>query len=115
VTTGPTQLPTPRPTLRSFAPPTLPPTPPPAQRLRVVDPRDGSTTSEKQIVIRGFAPPNSTITHDIPLAFDEHTTADDRGRWSFTETLAEGENVFRFRVGDDRATEVTLTVYFVPV
>jgi hypothetical protein len=73
------------------------------------------TTSERSIVIRGRATPNATITHDIPLAFDEHAIADNRGRWSFTESLAPGENIFRFRVGDDRATEVTITVYCFPV
>jgi hypothetical protein len=80
-----------------------------------VDPPDGTTTTATEIVIRGFAPPNATITHDLPLAFDEHTTADARGRWAFAESLAPGENIFRFRLGDDRATELVLTVYCVPV
>jgi hypothetical protein len=71
--------------------------------------------SSSSIVIQGTALPNATITHDIPLAFDEHTIADAQGHWSFTETLSQGENKFLFRVGDDRSTEVTFTIFYVPV
>ena len=66
------------------------------------------------IAVRGLAQPGSTITHDIPLGFDEHTVADSQGRWSFVESLNQGENRFTFRVGDDRSTEVQLTVYYTP-
>jgi len=59
-----------------------------------------------------MASPNATITHDIPLWFDEHTIADATGLWSFSEALVPGENTFKFRVGDDSATEVTITVYY---
>ena len=65
-------------------------------------------------MILGLAQPNATITHDIPNWFDEHTTADANGQWSFNEPLNEGQNTFKFRVGDDMSTEVTLTVFYVP-
>ena len=81
----------------------------------ILSPRDGATVSTNPIVIRGRAAPGSTITHDIPLGFDEHTIADALGRWSFNETLAQGENKFVFRIGDDRSTEVTLTITYSPV
>jgi hypothetical protein len=80
----------------------------------LLDPADGTTTNQDSIVISGLAQPNATITRDVPMWFDEHTLADFYGRWSFTEPLSEGENTFKFRVADDTATEVTLTVYYSP-
>lgn len=143
-TPSPAPVPTPAPSLAPTPSPTLPPTPtpsptptrapsaspaplptaspplatvgptPPLVGLVIVQPADGSTTKENSVVISGLAQPNVTITHDIPNWFDEHTTTDNQGRWSFTESLAHGENTFRFRVGDDMATEVTLTLYYQP-
>jgi hypothetical protein len=77
-------------------------------------PANGSTTRDNPVVISGLAQPGATITHDVPMWFDEHTTADGTGHWSFTEPLNVGENTFMFRVGDDTATEVTLTLYYAP-
>jgi hypothetical protein len=54
------------------------------------------------------------ITRVVPFWFDEHTTADSAGRWSFVEQLNPGENTFTFRVADDSATEATLTLYYSP-
>jgi hypothetical protein len=92
----------------------VPPSGSPAVGLKIVKPTDGFTTRSNSIVISGTAQPNVTITRDVPLWFDEHVVADDRGRWSFTEPLNVGENTFTFRVGDDTATAVTLTVYYSP-
>lgn len=78
----------------------------------LLEPTDGVTTNENSIVISGLAQPNVTVTHDVPMWFDEHTVADEQGRWSFIEPLNEGENTFMFRVADDTATQVTLTVYY---
>jgi hypothetical protein len=39
---------------------------------------------------------------------DEHTLADAAGRWSMDVVIQAGENVLRFRIGDDRATELEL-------
>jgi hypothetical protein len=77
-----------------------------------IEPADGSTTTEGVIAVRGLAAPRSVITRDIPLWFDEHVTADSAGRWSFVLQLNEGQNTFKFRIGDDLATERTLTVYY---
>lgn len=63
------------------------------------------------MVVRGLAPPGSTITRDVPFWFDEHTVADEGGRWSFALGLNVGENVFTFRVADDLSTAQTLTIY----
>ena len=62
--------------------------------------------------MRGLSQPGAPITQDVPLFFDNHTTADAYGQWSFDVTLNQGWNAFRFRVGDDAATEVTVNVYF---
>lgn len=80
----------------------------------VLDPANGTTTHSNSVVITGLAQPNTTVTRDVPLWFDEHTTADQDGHWSFVEPLNKGENTFMFRVADDTATEVTLTVYYSP-
>jgi len=69
---------------------------------------------ERVVIVRGLAAPGTTVTRDVPMWFDEHTIADVAGRWSFVEPLNEGENTFKFRVADDTATEVTLTVYYSP-
>jgi hypothetical protein len=63
-------------------------------------------------VVRGLAQPGATVTREIPFWFDEHATADARGRWSFVVGLAGTENRFTFRVGDDFATRLTLTVFY---
>jgi hypothetical protein len=64
--------------------------------------------------VRGLAPPGSVVTRDIPMWFDDHDVADEDGRWSFTVQLAVGENVLKFRVGDDVSSERTLTITYKP-
>ncbi len=91
------------------------PSPSPVVGLVITSPLDGSTVTSSPVVIEGLAPPNSPITHDIPLNFDEHTTADAQGNWSFTEPLNKGENTFKFRIDDDMDTEITLTVVYSPL
>jgi len=79
----------------------------------ILEPADGQSISERVVIVRGVASPGSVITRDIPLWFDEHVVADSAGRWSFVLELNGGQNTFMFRVGDDRATETSLTVYYV--
>jgi hypothetical protein len=67
---------------------------------------------ERAIVVRGLAQPGATVTREIEFWFDEHVVADARGRWSFALGLADGENVFTFRLADDFASRQTLTVYY---
>ena len=120
-TPTPTLAPTPTASLPALPPPTptptLAPTPTqaPAEGFEILEPQDGATVHETSIQISGVAPPGATVTHDIPMWFDEHTIADGKGRWSFVENLAVGENKFMFRVGDDVASEVTITVFCAPV
>ena len=82
--------------------------------LVILEPANGATTSERAIVVRGLARPGTVVTRDVPLWFDEHTTTDSTGHWSFIEQLNPGENSFTFRVADDRSTETTLVVYYTP-
>ena len=63
------------------------------------------------MIVRGLAAPGTTVTRDVPMWFDEHTVADNAGRWSFVVQLAIGDNSFTFRVGDDVATAHTLSVH----
>ncbi|HUS21069.1 MAG TPA: hypothetical protein VMZ66_03550 [Aeromicrobium sp.] len=126
-TPSPTPSPSPSPTLSSSPSPSPTPTPTsplipspsplgtvgpvvPETGLLIVEPADGSTTFEDVVIVRGLAAPGSEITRDVPFWFDEHTTADSVGRWSFVLSLNTGANSFTFRVGDDRATDRTLTI-----
>lgn len=120
-TPSPTPTPTPLATPFPTPPPTPPPTPSPAADptapafgLIILEPVDGSTSAEQTIVVRGLTQPGATVTHDIPFWPDEHTVADAAGRWSFVETLNLGQNIFRFRVADNVASEVPLTVFYAP-
>jgi len=78
----------------------------------VLEPVDGSTVAQSTITVRGLSQPNAPITQDIPFWFDNHTTADAAGQWSFDVTLSPGLNVLKFRVDDQYDTLVTLNVYF---
>ena len=77
----------------------------------VTDPIEGSSTVERVVIVRGLAAPGATITREIPMWFDEHTIADNAGRWSFVLQLAIGDNSFTFRIGDDVSTARTLNVH----
>ena len=77
-----------------------------------MEPVDGATVDEHLVVVRGLARPGSVITRDIPFWFDDHTTADSAGRWSFAVSLTEGENVLTFRMGDDMSTARQLTLTY---
>src|SRR5437773_1331298 len=88
------------PTPSSTPTPTPGPTPPPAG-LIILSPADGAVVNVGGIVVEGLAAPGSPITWDRPLWFDDHTTADAHGYWSFVVGLNVGDNVLTFRVGDD--------------
>jgi hypothetical protein len=123
LTPGPTPSPTPSPTptpspMPSPTPSPLPtPTPgptPPASGLIIIEPLDGSVVSVPAVRVAGLASPGSTITWDRPWWFDDHTTADSAGYWSFAISLGLGDNVMTFRVGDDSSTARTITVRYQP-
>jgi hypothetical protein len=80
--------------------------------LIILEPSDGSSTAERLITVHGLAQPGATITQDILLWPDNHTTADANGQWSFPETLNPGWNLLKFRIGDQYETAVTVSVYY---
>jgi hypothetical protein len=118
-TAPPTAPPTvpPTPTARAILTPTPAPTPQPnaVAGLVIVDPPPGATVSDRSVIISGLAPAGAPVTRDVPGWFDEHTVADRQGHWAFAESLRDGENTFKFRIGDDPSTEVQLTVFYSPV
>lgn len=121
LTPGPTPSPTPTPSPSPSPSPTPSPLPtptpgptPPASGLIIIEPLDGSVVSVPAVRVAGLASPGSTITWDRPWWFDDHTTADSAGYWSFAISLGLGDNVMTFRVGDDSSTARTITVRYQP-
>jgi hypothetical protein len=78
----------------------------------VLDPIDGSTVATGTITVRGLSQPNAPITQDVPLWFDNHTTAGSDGQWSLDVALSPGWNALKFRVDDQYDTAVTVNVYY---
>ena len=114
-TAPPTPTRAPSPTIRPTSTPQPSPTVPPITAgLVILEPADGEIVDERTVAVRGLGPPGATITLDIPFWFDEHTTADRRGRWSFSIDLVPGENEFTFRIGDDTQTSRTIRVVYKP-
>jgi hypothetical protein len=111
-TATPTPSPSPSPTPYPTLAPTPTPSPAPLVGLVIVDPLDRSTATSPTITVHGVAKPGAAITQDVPMWFDNHTTANASGQWSFDVSLNQGWNAFRFRVGDDSTTEVTLNLYY---
>lgn len=105
----------PLPTVEPTADP-LPEPPPPTREpyvgLAIDFPGDGEVVRSRVINIVGTAPPGATITRDIPLWFDEHTTVRADGIWMLPVQLTEGENPLTIRIGDDRSTEIRFTVTY---
>lgn len=106
----PTVPATPRPT--PTPDPTLEPTLEPQLGLTFDFPYDGDVLSDADINVIGRAPPGSTITRDVPMWFDDHTLTRDDGIWMMPIHLDDGQNLLRFRIGDDRSTEQLITVTY---
>ncbi len=125
-TLEPTEQPAPTPTHEPTAAPTPEPTATPAPTpqpteaptvptgLVIAYPSDGQVVAEGSITVFGLAPPGATITRDIPMWFDDHTTAQVDGTWSMPAQLGQGSNTLRFRIGDDRSTEQVITIVYQP-
>ena len=96
----------------TLAPVATPATGLPVYGLTILSPADGTVVSVGGVVVEGVAAPGSPITWDRPMWFDDHTVADASGRWSFVIGLNPGDNVLTFRVGDDLATALTITVRY---
>ena len=91
------------------------PTPPnQSVGLTLVFPRGGEVLHQGQINVVGTGPPGGTLTRDIPLWFDDHVTVHADGTWLVPVSLGVGENVLRFRIGDDRSTEQVVNVTYRP-
>ncbi|HEY7589756.1 MAG TPA: zinc ribbon domain-containing protein [Candidatus Limnocylindrales bacterium] len=99
--------------------PTPTPTPsaaptPPITGIAIISPTDGQQVATKDVTVIGMAPPGLTITRDVSLAPDQHTTADGTGHWAMTVGLKDGENKLTFRIGDDQSTKKTIRVIYTP-
>jgi hypothetical protein len=82
--------------------------------LTIQSPTDGQQLATKEVTVIGLAPPGLGITRDVSFGLDQHATADGTGHWAMSVGLNEGENKLKFRIGDDRSTEVTLRVIYTP-
>lgn len=80
--------------------------------LRITDPANGSTVSSKSVTVRGSAPAGATVTQDISLGPDQHTTADASGNWQLAVDLDEGSNDLKFRIGDDESTAIAFRLTY---
>ncbi len=87
---------------------------PPAAVLTIDQPEDRSTVSTQGLTIKGRSTPGARVVRDISAAPDQETSADSDGVWAMDVVLEEGDNELTFRVGDDQATEQTLTLTFQP-
>jgi hypothetical protein len=82
--------------------------------LTIQSPSDGQQVATKDVTVIGMAPPGLTITRDVSFGLDQHATADGTGHWAMSVGLDQGENKLKFRIGDDRSTEQTLRVIYMP-
>jgi hypothetical protein len=80
----------------------------------VLEPVDRSVVSDRAIVVRGLAPPGATITRDVRFWLDQHTIADQDGRWTMAVELDRGENLITLRLGNRSETQQTLIVHYQP-
>jgi hypothetical protein len=82
--------------------------------LSILSPTDGQTVAVKDVLVIGLAPPGLGITQDVSFGLDQHTTADGTGHWAIKVGLNGGDNVLKFRIGDDHSTEKTVRVIYTP-
>jgi hypothetical protein len=82
--------------------------------LTIQSPINDQEVATKEVTVIGLAPPGLTITRDVSFGLDQHATADGTGHWAIVVGLNEGENKLKFRIGDDRSTEVELRVTYTP-
>jgi hypothetical protein len=80
--------------------------------LVITTPTDGSTVTTPTVTVRGTAPVNAEVVHDISLAPDTRTHAGSDGSWAISVDLSSGSNVLTFRIGDDASTARSITVNY---
>jgi hypothetical protein len=88
--------------------------PPPIVGLSILSPTDGQAVAAPEVTVIGTAPPGVSITQDISLGLDQHSTSDGTGHWAIKVGLNEGDNKLTFRIGDDRSTEKSIRVTYTP-
>ncbi len=79
----------------------------------VTSPATGSTIETDTIAVVGTAPAGSEVVWDIPFRFDQRTVAYG-GQWSMQVPLTDGINRLTFRMGNDKATAITLVLTYRP-
>jgi glucodextranase-like protein/zinc ribbon protein len=94
--------------------PTATPVAAPITGLTITSPTDGQVVATKEVTVIGLAPPGLTVTQDISLRPDQHTTVDGTGHWAIKVGLDDGENRLTFRIGDDQSTKKTIRVIYTP-
>jgi hypothetical protein len=82
--------------------------------LAILSPTEGQAVATNEVVVIGTAPPGLSITQDISFGLDAHTNVDGTGHWALKVGLKEGDNVLKFRIGDDHSTEKTVRVIYTP-
>ena len=81
--------------------------------ISVTSPGDGETVNTSFVTVFGTGPDGATITRDISLAADDHSTVAN-GIWSMPVELDEGENELVFRNGDEESSAITVVVTYAP-
>jgi hypothetical protein len=117
VTAAPTTaLATPEPSPAATPAPTTTPAPTPTPApLVILKPASGATVHSATVTVSGTGPANEQIVRDIALAPDTTAIAGSDGTWSMQVDLSLGQNDLVFRVGDDRGTEVKVSLTYVKV
>jgi hypothetical protein len=82
--------------------------------LTVDSPPDGSTVPTGTVIVVGTAAAGAHVVRDIPLAPDTAVDAGANGAWAMSVNLEPGSNTLTFRIGNDKATAVTITVIYQP-
>lgn len=114
-TVAPTPSPTiaPSPTPSPTIAPT--PTPSPAPKLTITSPKNGMTTTTKDITVEGQAAPNAKIWLEIPDWPDASFHADEKGNWHYQpKIIKSGAQTFTFHLDTDNAIKASITVTYAP-
>jgi hypothetical protein len=85
-----------------------------SQPLAISSHQSGAQVATQTVVISGTAPAGARIVRDISGAPDDDAVAARDGRWKLEVELDQGRNELTFRIGDDKATAITLDVTYIP-
>lgn len=82
--------------------------------LTIDSPAPGAVTTVSPVEVKGRAPAGSRVVRDISFAVDQDAIAGTDGMWGMLVELDEGANELRFRIGDDKSTELRLGLTYKP-